>query len=67
MKTPTHAILLLGKNIKYPIKKIHYDTKQVTLREKPKVYNTVSVSDVVFDFSCFTDNEIKEFKQALNA
>lgn len=21
MKTPTHAILLLGKNIKYPIKK----------------------------------------------
>lgn len=67
MKTPTHAILLLGKNIKYPIEKIHYDTKQVTLCEKPKVYNTVSVGDVVFDFSCFTDNEIKKFKQALNA
>lgn len=66
MKMPTHATLLLGKNVKYPIEKIHFETRQITLCEKPKVYNTVSAKDVVFDFSYFTDNEIKEFEQAVN-
>ncbi len=66
IKTPTYATLLLGRNEKYIVEKLHLDTKQVVLRENPKVYNTVSVKNVIFDFSNFTDVEIKEFRQALN-
>lgn len=65
MKTPTHAILLLDKNIKYPIEKIHYKTQQVTLREKSNVYNTASIKNVIFDFSDFTPDEIQKFLQKL--
>lgn len=66
IKIPTHATLLLGKNEKYIVEKLHLDTKQVTLREEQKVYNTVSVKNVIFDFSNFTDVEIKELRRALN-
>ena len=66
MKTPAHATLLLGNNQTYTIDKIHFATKQVTLQEKSKVYNTVSAKDVIFDFSSFTEAEIKKFKKALN-
>lgn len=64
MKTPTHAKLLLGRNCKYPIEKIHFKTQQVTLRESEKVYNTVSIENVEFDFSDFTDAEIREFQRS---
>ncbi|WP_300939663.1 hypothetical protein [Bacteroides acidifaciens] len=62
MKTPTHAKLLLGQNCKYPIEKIHFKTQQVTLRESEKVYNTVSIKSVEFDFSDFTEAEIMDFQ-----
>lgn len=65
MKKPKYATLLLDRNIKYPVEKIHFETKQVTLREKTKVYNTVSVNNVSFDFSDFTNTEMENFKRAL--
>lgn len=64
MKTPTHAKLLLGRNCKYPIEKIHFKTQQVTLRESEKVYNTVSIKNVEFDFSDFTEAEIMDFQRS---
>lgn len=66
MKIPKYAVLLLDRNVKFPVEKIHFETKQVTLREKPKVYNTVSVKNVSFDFSDLTNVEIENFKRALN-
>lgn len=65
MKIPKYATLLLNRNVKFPIEKIHFETKQVTLREKQKVYNTVSVKNVSFDYSDLTITEIACFKNAL--
>ena len=64
MKTPTHAKLLLDRNCKYSIEKIHFKTQQVTLRESEKVYNTVSIKSVEFDFSDFNEAEIREFQRS---
>lgn len=66
MKTPTNATLLLDRNCKYPIEKIHFKTQQVTLRESDKIYNTVSIKNIKFDYSDFTETEIIEFKRAFN-
>lgn len=66
MKLPTYAILLLGRNCIYPVDKIWFKTKQVTLKEGEKLYNTVSVENVEFDFSDFTEDEIVEFKKAFD-
>lgn len=63
MKTPTNAKLFLGRNCTFPIEKIHFKTQQVTLRESEKVYNTVSIKNVEFDFSDFTKAEIIEFQR----
>ncbi|MEG9429939.1 MAG: hypothetical protein VZQ61_03330 [Christensenellaceae bacterium] len=59
---PKKAKLLLGKNKVFDIKTIHFSTKQVTLQESEKVFNTVSISDVEFDFSGMSQKEILEFK-----
>ena len=59
---PKKAKLLLERNKFYPIKAIHFSTKQVTLQESDKVYNTVSISDVEFDFSNMTQKEVSDFK-----
>ena len=59
---PKKAKLLLESNKFYPIKIIHFSTKQVTLQESDKVYNTVSISDVEFDFSNMTQKEVSDFK-----
>ena len=59
---PKKAKLLLERNKFYPIKTIHFSTKQVTLQESDKVYNTVSISDVEFDFSNMTQKEVSDFK-----
>lgn len=52
---------LLSTNEKFPIKAIHYSTKQVTLQENSKVFNTVGFRSVEFDFSNMSSNEINEF------
>lgn len=45
----------------YPIEAIHYKTKQVTLKEKENVYNTVALKNVAFDFSTMNEDEIRSF------
>lgn len=61
MKEPKSAKLLLGKNKKYPIEVIHHDTQLVTLSERKNVFNTVSIKDVEFDFTGFSQEEIESF------
>lgn len=56
MKEPQFATLICEKK-KYPIALIHYKSAQVTLKEKEKVYNTVGISNVEFDFSSFSKDE----------
>lgn len=60
---PQYATILLGKNEKLPIIKIHYKTKQVTLKEGEKIYNTVSFKNVIFDFDGLTERDILLFKE----
>lgn len=61
MKQPQYARLLIRDGIRLPISKIHFDTNQVTLQEKEKVYNTVSINNVEFDFSDFSIKEKEVF------
>ncbi|MBQ3495249.1 MAG: hypothetical protein IJA76_00985 [Clostridia bacterium] len=61
MKQPQYAKLLIRDNKCFRIARIHYDSNQVTLQESEKVYNTVSIKNVVFDFSGFTEIEKEEF------
>lgn len=61
LKQPQYAKLLIRDNECFQIAKIHYASKQVTLQEREKVYNTVSIKNVVFDFSGFTEKEKEEF------
>lgn len=51
IEEPKRCFVKLGRDQFYPIVKIHYDTKQVTVqeREHPNVYNTLSFDDVDFD------------------
>ena len=51
MKQPQYAKLLIRDNECFRIARIHYATNQVTLQESEKVYNTVSIKNVAFDFS----------------
>ena len=51
----------------YPIEAIHYKTKQITLREKENIYNTVALKNVVFDFSSMNEEEIKSFMNLFNS
>lgn len=62
-KEPTRCFVKLGRNEYYPIVKIHYNTKQVTVQERayPNVYNTVSFNDVDFDLSNMNNEAIVEF------
>ena len=63
MRVPTYARLKENKNCCYPIEKIHYDTRLVTLRESNRfnVYNTLNIMDVEFCFDGFTQEEIDAF------
>ena len=65
MKEPKFATLLLESNQTYPIYKIHYSTKLVTLIEKPWVYNTVAISDVVFDLEEMSRQERADFLEKI--
>lgn len=64
MKEPVYATLLLQRNKKFPIEIIHYNSKQVTLKEKENVSNTVSIKDVIFDFTNMSEDEIYKFKNS---
>lgn len=61
LKQPQYAKLLIRDNECFRIAKIHYASNQVTLQESEKVYNTVSIKNVSFDFSGFTEKEKNEF------
>lgn len=67
MKIPQSAFLLLGRNCEYIIEKIHFDTKQVMLKENEKVFNTVSVKNVRFNYAGFSDSEIEGFLNTFNS
>ena len=70
-KIPKYATLLinyiLGMDKKYPVEVVHFDTYQVTLRESDIVFNTVSIRNVIFDYSGMTDGEISAFINAINS
>ncbi len=61
MKEPLYAKVLIGVNQYYPIAKIHFETRQVTVKERENVFNTVSLKDVEFDYSGFSEEEKKRF------
>lgn len=61
LRQPKYAKLLNRGGKSFRIACIHYDSSQVTLQENEKVYNTVSIENVNFDFSDFTNIEREEF------
>ena len=65
MKEPKYCFVKLCRNQTYPIVKIHYDTQQITVEEKPNVFVTFNVKDVDFFFERMNKKEIKLFKKAL--
>ena len=58
---PKYATLLLGRNCKCEVINVHFDTHQVTLKEREKVFNTVLIKDVVFDYTGYSKIEIIAF------
>lgn len=62
MKEPKTAKLLLKKNTIYPVDVIHYETELVTLAERSNVFNTVSIKNVEFDFTDFSQEEQEIFQ-----
>ncbi len=60
-KIPQKAKLLIRSNQECLIEAIHFKTQLITLKEREKVYNTVSVKNVEFDFSNFVPEEIVTF------
>ena len=62
MKEPKTAKLLLKKNTIYPVDVIHYETGLVTLAERNNVFNTVSIKNVEFDFTDFSQEEQEIFQ-----
>ena len=61
IKIPAKAKLLIRYNQEYLIENVHFKTNLITLKEREKVYNTVSVRNVEFDFSDFSTEEIVTF------
>ena len=62
MKEPKTAKLLLKKNTIYPVDVIHYETGLVTLADRSNVFNTVSIKNVEFDFTDFSQEEQEIFQ-----
>lgn len=62
MKEPKTDKLLLKKNTIYPVDVIHYETGLVTLAERSNVFNTVSIKNVEFDFTDFSQEEQEIFQ-----
>lgn len=65
-KLPTRARLLIRNREEFPVVRIHFNTNLVTLQEGDKVFNTVSIKCVEFDFSNFTKEEQEEFFKKFN-
>ena len=63
-KIPKEAKLLIDNKI-YKIDKIHFNTKQVTLKESEKVYNTVLIKYIEFVFDDFSNEERISFEKKL--
>ena len=61
IKIPKKAKLIIRSNQEYSIVNIHFKTQLITLKEREKVYNTVSIKNVEFDFSDFTQEEFVNF------
>ena len=61
IKIPKKAKLLIRSNQECLIEAIHFKTQLITLKEREKVYNTVSLKNVEFDFSNFDPEEIVTF------
>ena len=61
IKVPQKAKLLIRNSQECLIEVIHFKTKLITLRERKKVYNTVSIGNVEFDFTNFSPREIVIF------
>ena len=61
IRIPKKAKLLIRSNQEYLIEAIHFKTQLITLKEREKVYNTVSLKNVEFDFSNFAPEEIVTF------
>ena len=62
MKEPKTAKLKHKKNTIYPVDVIHYETGLVTLAERSNVFNTVSIKNVEFDFTDFSQEEQEIFQ-----
>lgn len=63
---PKNVILLTKGGKRFPIKAIHFSSKQVTIEESKNIFNTVSIKDVKFDYSAMTEKEINNFKKKFN-
>ena len=66
MKIPKSAVLLLGRDREYPVEKIHFNTGLVTIKESEKVYNTVSIKNVDFNYTGLSEEEIRSFQKAIS-
>lgn len=64
-KIPKYATLLLDRNEKFRVFDVHFNTRQVTLQENAKVFNTVSIDNVIFDFEDMSREDIENFENAL--
>lgn len=64
MKVPRKAKLLINDNREYEVDQVHFKTGQITLKESDKVYNTVSVYNVAFNYDEFSAFEIRMFENA---
>ena len=62
MRMPQKATYLLRtEHPIYPVVKVHFNERLVTLQDGKNSFNTVNIKNVEFDFTNFTQNEINEF------
>ena len=58
MKTPKRATYLLREEHPvYPVIRVHFNTRLVTLQDGERSFNTVNIRNVEFDFAGFTQEE----------
>lgn len=62
MKIPEKATYLLrsGHPV-YPVIRVHFNTRLVTLQDGERSFNTVNIKNVEFDFTDFTKEEKDKF------
>ena len=68
MKTPKRATYLLREEHPiYPVIKVHFNTRLVTLQDGDNSFNTVNIKNVRFDFTDFTKEERDKFMNSFNS